>query len=88
MDEHKTVVVFRLYETGELLALFPGLPYSDVHHEQCMSYQHVGQHGGADYNHCIRQTCRALPHEYEPLKKELEAIGYNLNVRERYTRKV
>lgn len=75
-------VVFRKWPNGELMALFPTLEH-DRHH--CMSYEHVGQHGGADYTGCIARTDAAKPDEYAELKSELERIGYKLDVRTRFT---
>ena len=85
MDTFKTVVVFRKYkDDGAILALFPAEPYN---HNQCMSYQHVGQHGGADYGHCISATIPASESEYGLLKRELEQIGYNLLIKKKFVRK-
>jgi hypothetical protein len=87
MDAHKTDVIFRVdtrknwlgnWTYGNVFALFP--------HEvadnkgNVTSYQHVGQHSSADYNHCIKTSRIATENEYKDLKKELESIGYNLNV--------
>lgn len=72
-------VIFRKYkDNGFILALFP---YEISHSNYVVCYEHVGQHGSADYNHCIsRLTTPATESEYKDLKKELESIGYNLNV--------
>lgn len=56
-------VVFRKWkDTGDVIALFPELP-SDIYGWFCDSYEHVGQHSGADYHGVIRQTVPAAPHE-------------------------
>jgi hypothetical protein len=78
----KIDVIFRVDTTkdfkGSVFALFP--------HEiadnrgNVLSYQHIGQHSSADYIHCIRNSKPANIFEYEPLKKELENIGYELNI--------
>ena len=76
-------VVFRKYKSGiskgEIIALFP--------HDVCdnqghvTSYEHIGQHSGANYTHCIRISTKATESEYKDLKNELEQIGYkNLKV--------
>lgn len=76
-DIYKTDMVFRVDRSG-VFALFP--------HEVChytghvTSYQHVGQHGGANYGHCIQQSKKATPEEYKDLYEELESIGYNINI--------
>jgi len=49
----------------------------------CQSYESIGQHGAADYMHCLSATKPATPKEYASLKKELESIGYNLKVMKR-----
>jgi hypothetical protein len=66
------------------LALFPEIP-ADIHGHHCQSYQHVGQHGGADFSLCIGKTNPASPGEYADLKEELESIGYRLEVVHRIT---
>jgi hypothetical protein len=85
-DTHKTTVVFRVFKQGgDVLALFPHEVWSAD--GACASYQHVGQHGGADYTHCIDITRPAKPSEYKALKAELMRIGYNLDVRTRRGRR-
>lgn len=81
----KTVVVFRRFKKGgDLIALFPAeINYSEGH---CESYQHVGQHGSADYAHCISRSIPVSAAEYAPLKRELESIGYDLTIRQKYRR--
>lgn len=66
-----------------MLALFPLLP--ETRPGTCASYEHIGQHGSADYAHCIGAT---RPADLEApnvasLKRELEAIGYRLRVAKR-----
>lgn len=82
----KTLVVFRKFKDGgDIVALFPELiNYPDG---CCESYQHVGQHGAADYIHCIAASVPAKPTEYRSLRQELENIGYRLDVRQKYLRK-
>lgn len=75
----ETKVIFRKWPDGDILALFPEVP-ADIVGGLCSSYEHCGQHGGADYFHCITKTKPALPSEYEVLKVELETIGYCLNI--------
>ncbi len=43
----------------------------------CESYEHMGQHGAADYYHVIHSTKPASIGS-EELKKELTGIGYNI----------
>jgi hypothetical protein len=75
----KTKVVFRVWPEGDILALFPEEP-GDVLGHQCLSYQRIGQHGNADYDHCISATRPAQPDEYAGLAEELRRIGYDLDV--------
>jgi|WetSurMetagenome_2_1015567.scaffolds.fasta_scaffold120001_4 hypothetical protein len=72
-----TVVVFRKFKDGykEVIALFPRIP-EDLHGNFCMSYMHVGQHGGADPG-IVSTTTPAKPAEYAALLKELKSLGYN-----------
>lgn len=86
MDKEKTLVVFRRWpekDGGDVIALFPEIedrwPY-------CSSYQHIGQHGGADYRGVVDATKPAKPAEYKSLQSELRSIGYNLKIRSRYIR--
>lgn len=76
-DSYITDVVFRKFKDGEIMALFP---YEIETGRFVLSYQHIGQHSGADYNHFILGTEPATPEQYADLKKELENIGYNLRV--------
>lgn len=84
-DEHKTAVVFRKWgkkKGGGIIALFPELP-ADANGYYVLSYEHIGQHGGADYNGVIARTVPASIDESTDLIQELESIGYNLQVCQR-----
>lgn len=81
-DIHTTDIIFRVDNSkdfkGTIYALFP---HEVADHNGCVtSYQHVGQHSSADYNHCIRTSKLANAKEYADLKKEMESIGYNINI--------
>ena len=79
----KDKVIFRKFnDGGDIIALFPLEPW-DVQGFHCSSYQHQGQHGGADTGIIRSGTRPAKPEEYASLKKELESIGYNLEVIQR-----
>ena len=83
----KTLVIFRKYKESphDILALFPAEKGSNKP-GSCMSYEHVGQHGSADYKYCIDITKPATPDEYKDLFNELrDQIGYNMKVIKRYT---
>lgn len=93
LKSEMTHVVFRVFKPqhaingakDEVIALFPNDPYNND--GLCMSYQKVGQHGGADYTGMMQQTRKAKPSEYASLKKELEGMGYILQVRTKRCRK-
>ena len=57
--------------------MFQELP-ADLYGHYCDSYEHVGQHGGADYWGVIQQTTPTSPAEAADLAEELTRIGYNL----------
>jgi hypothetical protein len=83
---HVTEVVFRKFNKkngGEVIALFPYILDSGYYNQ---SYMRIGQHSGADYDHCISISSPASEAEYSDLKKELESIGYILKVLHRRSR--
>lgn len=73
--ESITPVVFRWWEHS-VIALFPTL-HDDPDPSLCDSYQHIGQHGSARYQHIINTSRPATPAEYASLKKELESAPYH-----------
>ena len=84
-DIEKTIVVFRKFKDGEIIALFPDIP--ETYPGDCQSYLHVGQHGAANYAYLVRYiTTPATPEEYADLQEELTSIGYNLDIKKRITR--
>lgn len=73
-----TLVLFRRWrDTGDIIALFPEIP-SDIYGYFCEAYEHVGQHGGADYHGVVQATRPATDEEAAGLANELTRIGYNL----------
>lgn len=76
----KTVVIFRKFPDGEIVALFPYI--IDAPH-RVMTYMHVGQHSNMDYHRVVSLTRPAKPEEYASLARELTRIGYNLDIRAR-----
>lgn len=44
-----TKVVFRKWKGGEVIALFPDVPWNR-HDSATTSYMHVGQHGAVDFS--------------------------------------
>ena len=86
-DKHKTKVIFRAWNVGkfrgDVIALFPELPGTRSPCS-CMSYEHIGQHGAADYEHVIASTRPILfGHECRSLASELRGLGYNLDIVQR-----
>ena len=80
MSNEITLVVFRRWrDTKTVFALFPTLP-SDNEGRYCDSYEHVGQHGGADYFGCVHVSRPVSLDEATDLIRELERIGYRLRV--------
>lgn len=79
-------VIFRKYrKDGDIIALFPAIPATMG---DCLSYQHIGQHGACDSNHVFFVTYEATAEEYADLYKELtEQVGYTLRVVKRTTAK-
>ena len=80
----KTKVIYRTWENGSVIALFPELP-SDRNGHYCMSYEHVGQHGGASTGLVQAHTRRSTHNEIKPLAQALTSIGYDLDPRLRET---
>jgi hypothetical protein len=71
-----TRAVFRKWgarEGGGVIALFPDICEGPG---RVSSYEHTGQHGGADYDGVVRRTVPASPQEYATLKRELEAAPF------------
>lgn len=78
MNNETTLVVFRRWrDSGDIIALFPEIP-TDLNGWYCEAYEHVGQHGGADYYGVIQATRPATVEEAASLAEELTRIGYNL----------
>jgi len=81
-------VIFRTWTTanerGTVDAIFPELP-ADVRGYQVTVYSHIGQHGGGDRHYFRDRTRPATFTEKEPLRKELERLGYVLEERKRIT---
>lgn len=82
----KTYVRFVMFE-GEVLAVFMRkdacIRYPLIRGEAVMPrirgcYAHIGQHGTC-YDGMEKRK-RATPEQYEPLKREMEALGYELEV--------
>jgi hypothetical protein len=84
-EEEPTVVVFRAYKDGTVVALFPELPHSG---NLCESYTLVGEGAGADFRKVQAETRPAIKSEYWHTKVVLERIGYKLRILQRVPWKV
>ncbi len=85
-DAEPVPVIFRAERAGEfkgdVTAVFPTLPGTGAF--DVTVYAHIGQHGtgGREWH---QGTRAAKPEEYSDLKRELESIGYRLDVARRWT---
>jgi len=77
MNQADTVVFRRWRDTGDIIALFPALP-ADLYGDYCDAYEHVGQHGGADYHGVVQHTKPCSLDDAADLATELTRIGYIL----------
>ena len=76
LDKHKTEVIFRI----DNYSVYALLPYEISSGYDVVTYQHVGQHSGADYKNCILQSKPATLEQYKDLFNEMTNLGYNLKV--------
>ncbi len=86
-DDFKTDVIFRIAKRNKTpFAFFPYV-ISD-YKGNITAYAHIGQHSGACWEYFPQNTVPAKEIDYMPLKRELESIGYNLNIikKRNYTR--
>jgi hypothetical protein len=86
MSQADTVVFRRWRATGDVIALFPELP-ADLGGDHCDSYEHVGQHGGADYHSVVQHTTPCSPDDAADLAAELRTVGYVLRPIKRANRR-
>jgi hypothetical protein len=82
LADDQTLVVFRVYPDGEVIALMPYEAKDEFGH-LCICYVHVGQHGAADPQIVVSQTALATREQYQPLLEELTQLGYRMVVRRR-----
>jgi hypothetical protein len=77
-------VLFRVWnrDPHSVIALFPTVA-SDADGHFVESYEHIGQHGGANLVGVMAASRPAQEAEYKTLKAELERLGYNLKVYQR-----
>lgn len=88
MNDQETLVIFRRWRDSDvIIALFPELP-SDYEGRICDSYEHVGQHGGADYHGVVQATRPVTDEDANDLIAELTRIGYRLKPIKRASQRV
>lgn len=74
-------VIFRRWKrTKDIFALFPAWPADCGTNADCCSYEHVGGHGAANFDLCIKQSVQATKREYAELKEELIEKGFSLEI--------
>ena len=74
-------VIFRMGIYGDVFAL---LPFISGGRGLCTVYNRVGQHGAANYHHCLKHSRKATKAEYAPLLDELtKIVRYDLKVYQR-----
>ena len=78
-----TTVIFRMWER-DVIAIFPE-EEATLNIYECMSYQHVGQHGACNPYYIVQNSRLATQAEYLKLLGELEAVGYRLRIRRKMT---
>ena len=78
VDEDKTKIIFRKdKEDGDIIAVFA----EDIQSNNMIGcYAHMGQHSTMSLDYYNKGTTPATPEEYADLKRELESIGYNVEV--------
>ena len=75
----KINVAFRKFEDGDIIAVFLDNNYKKESGGFYLSYMHNGQHGDCSPK-LIEELEIATEAEYAPLKKELESLGYVINI--------
>lgn len=82
-DTTKTDVLFliEIFEDAknDVFALFPNENYFRHDSDTKLCYAHIGQHSACHLDYA-KVCAKATADQYKDLKKELESIGYNLNV--------
>lgn len=80
MKKELLKVVFRKFDNGEIIALFPQIKFGCPHY-QIMSYMHIGQHCEVDHHAVIEQTTPATEEEYQTLLNEIKSIYHDYNIK-------
>jgi len=79
------IVIFRVWTGGShtVIALWPYNSVSSDPADGCPAYEHIGQHGSADYRNVLSLTRPARVYEYKALLAELKERGYKPVIRKR-----
>ena len=80
MEKQILKVVFRKFNDGEIIALFPQIKFGCPHYE-IMSYMHIGQHGEVDHHAILEQTKLATEEEYQTLLNEIKNIYHDYDIK-------
>lgn len=80
----KDRIIFRYWPEAKDVIAF--MPDSETNPGRVLSYEHIGQHGEADYGGLLPVTRPATPAEYADLLAELVSIGYDPIICKRLTR--
>lgn len=67
----------------EITAVFPTVPGTVGDPDSMECYAHIGQHGTCSVDWYREKTRPARVEEYAPLARELESLGYRLDIRQR-----
>ena len=78
MNKKTLDIVFRKFNNGEIIALFPQFSYRKNYTIE--SYMHIGQHGECDPL-IVHKTSLATQEEYEPLLNEIKSIYHDYDIR-------
>lgn len=79
----KVPVIFRKFNDGEIIALFPSLP-CDLRESGCRSFTSKGRDSYIDTS-IVRVTKEATADEFIPLLVDLVKAGYDPEVKQRVT---
>ena len=80
MEKQILKVVFRKFNDGEIIALFPQIKFGCPHYE-IMSYMHIGQHTEVDHHAILEQTKLATKEEYQTLLNEIKSIYHDYDIK-------
>jgi len=80
MKKELLKVVFRKFEDGEIIALFPDIKFSYPNYT-IMSYMHIGQHEEVDHHIITQQTKLATEEDYQSLLNEISNIYHEYDIK-------